>query len=269
MARLLSALVLIAIVLGTIWYLPAWATALVVALAAALAARELAQLASTVGGPISIAIVSAAAAAVTMALAIGRTTVMGDALAVTVLLAILFVIGALTLASGPPEPQAFTRTAVMALAPIYIGLPLGVLGLIRSARGPAALSWVLIVIAVSDTAQYYAGRTFGRHKLAPRVSPAKTVEGAIGGLIAATIVGSLLGGWGLPRESSSPRIAAGILAFFLAAAGMMGDLFESFLKRSAGVKDSSALIPGHGGVLDRIDSYLLASPIYYLYLVNR
>jgi len=267
MARLVSALILIGIVVATIWWLPPWATTVVSALAAALAARELALLAAHAGARVPAPVLAAAAVAVTIALAFAHTSVRVDAgLIVTVLCAIGFVAAGVALAGGPPSPSAVTRAAVLFMAPLYVGLPLGVLAMIRVTRGPAALTWLLVVIAVSDSAQYYAGRTFGRRKLAPLVSPAKTVEGAIGGLVAAVAAGTALGWWGVAGEQ--PAIVAA-LAFVLAAGGMIGDLFESLLKRSAGVKDSASLIPGHGGVLDRIDSYLVAAPLYYLYLALR
>jgi phosphatidate cytidylyltransferase len=119
------------------------------------------------------------------------------------------------------------------------------------------------VVAGSDTAQYYTGRALGRRKLAPRVSPGKTIEGAAGGLVAAVAIGAALSSWGLPGVAW-PGAALG--ALLLALFGIAGDLFESLLKRSAGVKDSSALIPGHGGVLDRIDAYLFTFPMFYLFL---
>jgi len=267
MARLVSAVLLIALVFATIWWLPPWATTVVSALAASLAARELALLATHAGAPVPAVIPAASAVAVTIALAFAHTSVRVDAgLIVTVLAAVGFVSAAVALAGGAPSPTTVTRAAVLFMAPLYLGLPLGVLAMIRGTRGPAALSWVIVVIAVSDSAQYYAGRTFGRRKLAPLVSPAKTVEGAIGGLVAAVAAGTALGWWGVPGEQ--PAIVA-VLAFVLAAGGMVGDLFESLLKRSAGVKDSASLIPGHGGILDRIDSYLVAAPLYYLYLALR
>jgi phosphatidate cytidylyltransferase len=95
------------------------------------------------------------------------------------------------------------------------------------------------------------------------ISPGKTVEGAIGGAIVAAIAGGVLALWLLPAISAP---TAAVLALLLAVFGMAGDLFESLLKRSAGAKDSSTLIPGHGGILDRVDAYLFAGPIFYLYL---
>ena len=122
---------------------------------------------------------------------------------------------------------------------------------------------LLAVIVVSDSAQYYTGRAFGRHLLAPAISPKKTVEGAVGGVIiggAAMVFGGL-------RVFPDARVSLLILmAAAVVAVGIVGDLFESLLKRSAGVKDSSGLIPGHGGVLDRIDSWLFAAPVYYVFV---
>jgi phosphatidate cytidylyltransferase len=129
--------------------------------------------------------------------------------------------------------------------------------------GPKVFIWLVGVIALSDSAQYYAGTLWGRRKLAPVVSPGKTVEGAIGGLVIAPIAGLLIGRWAMPQLT---MLETAVLAIGLALFGMAGDLFESLIKRSAGVKDSSTLIPGHGGVLDRIDAYLFAAPVFYLFL---
>src|SRR4030095_1881521 len=122
------------------------------------------------------------------------------------------------------------------------------------------------VIALSDSAQYYTGRAFGRRKLSPLISPAKTIEGALGGLLVAAHAGALLGPSLLPVPLS--LAAAAGCALLLAGFGIAGDLFESLLKRSAGVKDSSNLIPGHGGILDRIDAYLFAAPVFYFWLTT-
>jgi phosphatidate cytidylyltransferase len=114
----------------------------------------------------------------------------------------------------------------------------------------------------SDSAQYYTGRLFGRVPLAPAISPKKTREGAIGGLIVGTAAMTVGGRWVFPETPMALTAAA---AAVIVAVGMIGDLFESLLKRSAGVKDSSSVIPGHGGVLDRIDSWLFAGPMYYVF----
>jgi phosphatidate cytidylyltransferase len=122
----------------------------------------------------------------------------------------------------------------------------------------------MATIVVSDTAQYYAGRTFGRRPLAPKLSPKKTIEGAIGGFVIAPAFLVLSAYYFVPAATNQLSLA--VLALLLVVAGIAGDLFESTLKRAAGLKDSSALIPGHGGVLDRIDAMLFAAPIFYLYL---
>ena len=207
-----------------------------------------------------------AAAAVTAAFAWRSFDVVtGDDLLGGVLLASIVASGTMALAAGPPSPAAMTRAAVAFMAPIYVGLPLGAIASMRVTAGASAVFALLLIVAVSDSAQYYIGRAFGKRKLAPAVSPAKTVEGAIGGLVAATIAGAVSGSSLLhlvPFDAVTGAVVGALVALF----GMLGDLFESLLKRSAGVKDSSALIPGHGGVLDRIDSYLFAAPCYYVVL---
>jgi len=117
----------------------------------------------------------------------------------------------------------------------------------RDAHGLALLIWAFIVIWSTDIGAYFAGRNFGRRKLAPSISPNKTVEGLYGGMAAATLLG---GAWALATGLGKP-----ILAFppLFAIAAQMGDLFESWMKRRAGVKDSGNWLPGHGGVLDRLD----------------
>ena len=146
---------------------------------------------------------------------------------------------------------------------VYIALPLAALVQIRLIAGPEAVFLVMLTIMISDTAQYYVGRAFGRRRLAPAISPKKTVEGAIGGLVFGTVGLIVIGAWWAPQWGIATRLVLGLA---VVALGIAGDLFESFLKRRAGVKDSSALIPGHGGVLDRIDALLFAAPVYYLVL---
>jgi phosphatidate cytidylyltransferase len=155
--------------------------------------------------------------------------------------------------------------AATMFAPIYLGLPLGALAAIRGEwnnGGRLPLLLLIVVIVVSDSAQYYTGRTFGRRPLAPAISPKKTVEGAIGGVVFGTLA-TAAGGF---YVFHSPVWVLVLFGAALSLLGIVGDLFESLLKRSAGVKDSSNLIPGHGGVLDRIDSWLFAAPVYYFFV---
>jgi phosphatidate cytidylyltransferase len=133
------------------------------------------------------------------------------------------------------------------------------------AEEPAGHRWLLTALAVvwaADTGAYFAGRAFGRHKLAPTISPNKTIEGLIGGLVAGVLAGvgfSMLAG---AEGSALAKVA--LVSLAAALFSVIGDLFESMLKRHAGVKDSGRLIPGHGGVLDRIDGVLAALPAFAL-----
>jgi phosphatidate cytidylyltransferase len=156
---------------------------------------------------------------------------------------------------------ALQTAAISAFAPLYIGVPLGLLSVTRWTLGREATLLLILTVAVSDTCQYYTGRILGRRPLAPVVSPKKTIEGAVGGLVAAAITLAAVGLWWLPQMGLPARVGLGLA---VAAVGIVGDLFESQLKRSVDVKDASAIIPGHGGVLDRIDALLFAAPVYYV-----
>jgi phosphatidate cytidylyltransferase len=153
--------------------------------------------------------------------------------------------------------------AISAFAPLYIGVPLGLLAATRWTLGREATLLLILTVAISDTFQYYSGRLFGRHLLAPVVSPKKTIEGAVGGIAGAILSIAVIGYWWLPQLGLPARLALG---FALAAVGIVGDLFESLLKRSVGMKDASSVIPGHGGVLDRIDALLFAAPVFYVFV---
>jgi phosphatidate cytidylyltransferase len=159
--------------------------------------------------------------------------------------------------------QLVTDTGGRMLGVLYVIVPLVLISVIRDQRGPGVLMILLGVIVGSDSAQYYAGRAFGKRLLAPTISPKKTVAGAVGGLLASIGVAIGLSMIWLPQV---PPAKMGFAGALMGVAGMAGDLFESFLKRRAGVKDSGNLIPGHGGMLDRIDSWLFAAPVFYLFL---
>jgi phosphatidate cytidylyltransferase len=144
----------------------------------------------------------------------------------------------------------------------YLPLLLGHLALLRTL--PYGREWVfltLLLVMASDTAAYFTGVTFGRHKLYPAISPNKSVEGALGGLVGSLAGTFLAKFWFFPALDVVDCLALGVGLGVLA---QLGDLFESMLKRSFGVKDSGRLIPGHGGILDRLDSLLFAfAPAYY------
>jgi phosphatidate cytidylyltransferase len=150
---------------------------------------------------------------------------------------------------------------------LFIGLPFAfVVGLrvIPGENGPDLLLLAMVCVTLSDAGAYYVGSAFGTHRMAPVVSPKKSWEGAAGGVLG-SLAGALVAHvWFFQRLPLWHAMALGIL---LCAAGISGDLAESMLKRAVGVKDSSALLPGHGGVLDRIDSLLVAAPVLYYYWI--
>lgn len=256
MMRVASALVLLPIVVGTVWFLPPVATLVLAVIVAGLAFVEYAAIAEKLGARVpklaaGALVVAAAGAAGGLHYAIDVALLSG-----------LILVGALAVGSGQPGP-AILRDAAAALFPaLYIGLPLGALAAIRFLAGREAVLLLMATIVVSDSAQYYCGRAFGRRKLAPSISPKKTVEGAIGGVLFGTAAMAALGVY----VFSASVLVLLLVGATIVALGIVGDLFESLLKRSADVKDSSALIPGHGGVLDRIDSWLFASPVYYVFV---
>src|SRR5581483_5611481 len=140
------------------------------------------------------------------------------------------------------ESRTLEQAAVDLVAPIYIGAPLGMLAALQMRSGPRATLLLIATIVVSDSAQYYTGRAFGRRPLAPAISPKKTVEGAIGGVVFGTLFMALAIRYVYPLTPPVVRIMLGAVVVIF---GIVGDLFESRIKRLAAMKDSSHLIPGH------------------------
>lgn len=163
--------------------------------------------------------------------------------------------------------SAALRVAVGAFGPLWMGSGIGAIALLRLAPGGHGAAYVVLSMVlgwIGDTGAYFSGRAFGRHKLYEAVSPKKTVEGAVGGL-AATIAGALATrALILPWLPIRDAVVLGVLGSVL---GMFGDLGESLLKRSMGVKDSGGIFPGHGGMLDRVDAVLITAPVTLLYVV--
>jgi len=152
------------------------------------------------------------------------------------------------------------------IGPMYICLPIAMLILIdMHPNGNIWIFFLLAVIFANDTGAFYAGKTFGRHKLYREVSPNKTWEGAIGGLIAGLIVAAVFLRIDILKVHAL-NLTILFLVFGLSVATQIGDLVESMLKRAYGVKDSGRILPGHGGLLDRIDGLLFAVPVLYAYM---
>lgn len=141
---------------------------------------------------------------------------------------------------------------------------LSIAALHRLALGPWKLLFVLFLVFAADTGAYFAGRAFGRHKLAPSISPGKTVEGAAGGLLLCALWAATAGAYVFGLHGAGDVLRLVLLCLLTALVSIIGDLTESMLKRAAGLKDSGKILPGHGGVLDRVDSIVAAVPVLLL-----
>jgi phosphatidate cytidylyltransferase len=259
LARVISGGFLIAAVIAALWFLQPIFLVGIAVLVALLAFREYVEIAARAGVHVSRPAGGIAVAIVCVAVAIPGMPLDAAVAGATLGLSALALSGAMTATPG----GALQTAAIAAFAPIYIGLPLGLLAATRWMLGREAALLLILTVAISDTFQYYSGRTLGRHLLAPVISPKKTIEGAVGGFAGAALALAVIGHWWLPQMSLVARILLGLA---IAAVGIVGDLFESLLKRSVNMKDASAMIPGHGGVLDRIDALLFAAPVYYVFV---
>ena len=261
MARVLSGVVMIAIVVGATWWLSVEGILVLAGIVLVIAGIEYCRLTFILSNRLLTLLVRLLIITATLATSALVARVEMPTAAV---MATTFAIGsiALTRQSLRHDERWYALVAIM-FAPLYLGLPMGSFVAIRAEFGPEAVLLILATLVASDTTQYYGGRMFGQRLLAPITSPKKTVEGALVGVAAGTLVFTIIGAWWLPNAVWWLRVLFGL---GLVGAGIVGDLFESSLKRAARVKDVSALIPGHGGVLDRLDSFLFAMPLYYLIL---
>ncbi len=277
MKRIATALVLIFAVFALIFFGKLWMITLFAAIVAELAAYEYLQLAA----------VGAHTHGATLRIPVWWMT-LGTALAFVVTLpnfpveAQLPVLNALTLVlfawNGFRAPliQVLPDTAQGLFGLLYIAYPMTLVPLMwKQEDGPALVLFLMVCVWFGDIAALYVGRAFGRHKLAPRLSPGKTVEGAV-----ASIVGSVLAGmvvvWAgdaltargnMILHIAQPLWQSLVIAVLLNVAAQVGDLLESAIKRGAGVKDSGTMLPGHGGILDRIDALLVAAPVFWYILL--
>lgn len=261
MRRLGSAIVLLPVFLLILIKAPDYLFNALVVIASAAALWELTRLLELGGRPIYRLLAVVGGTAVTAAFGASRVLDPFVLPAFAVMAAVVAVLAAPIWRGADPatEPAANTLLAIM-----YIGwlLGYGILLHHTSSRGDELVLFVVGVTWVGETMAYVVGSTLGRHKLAPVISPRKTVEGAVAQVVASVLTGLALGAWLLPGCGLGVGLVGGGL---LGVVGQVGDLTESVIKRSVGTKDTGGIIPGHGGVLDRIDSLLFNLPAYYYF----
>jgi phosphatidate cytidylyltransferase len=291
--RILTAVVLIPIVLALVLRAPIPVVALIAALVALLAVQELLKLSESYGirpfrwptyifvGAFFLFLAISPANKPLLSTAIFvYTTGFAAALAPFVFLTV----GMRRMDLSGAYPAAMVSSFAFA----YVALPLGFLVEIREQwSGAFLLLYLLLLVWAGDIFAYFVGRTLGRSLMAPRISPKKTWEGALASLIASLVVGMLLYNYALPISSfllnlhlidrrdgyfalqKPPLWPTLLLSAAINVAAQLGDLVESLIKRGAGVKDSGAILPGHGGMLDRVDALLFAAPVLWYYAAWR
>ncbi|MEO8004478.1 MAG: phosphatidate cytidylyltransferase [Betaproteobacteria bacterium] len=269
--RVLTAVVLVPVLLGAMFLLPGVAWQLLLCLPLVLGSLEWSRLSkySKAAGYAFSALLLANSLAFVIGFSYTGTLALAEAVATVVLIpALLFwaIAAPLWLYRGWRVTNRFVLGVVgwLILVPAWVGFAF-------LQRSPWMLLAIVLIIWIADTAAYFAGRRFGRHKLAPLISPGKTWEGVVGAFIAVIVYGFGVSFLVLPQANVYDRIVMLIFVCALTVLGIVGDLFESWIKRSAGAKDSGNLLPGHGGMLDRIDSMTAALPfaaLYYLWMLT-
>jgi phosphatidate cytidylyltransferase len=271
--RVLTAAILIPLIVAAIWWGPTWLIAIVSAFVAVAAMVEFFSIAARLGFQAYRFWTCLAAAGI-----IGQQWYASRQASVNHLGGLLdrspkitlefilfgFVIGVAVIALGSRRSLAevLASISVSAAGLLFVVLPLSAVVRLHGVdgSGPRLLLFTVALIWVGDSAAYFVGRGLGRWKMAPRISPNKTWEGAGANFLGALFVAVVFGYW-----SSIPPAHVLAMAALGSVAGQIGDLFESAWKRSAGVKDSGTILPGHGGMLDRIDSLILAAPAVWYY----
>jgi len=268
MKRVLTALILIPFVLALVFLGPRWLFTVATAGVALLAAWEFISLAERSGAkPPRIAILVAILVLFAGSyMWVDLTSILIGALSLALLVYCAF---------HSPVEQVLPDACTSVLCLLYVGFTLIALPILRGeedSNGPSLVTFLLCVVWAGDIAALYVGRAWGRRKLAPTLSPNKTLEGALGSVAGSLLAtGALLGVAYLFEMANSERLSFHAeawyywlgLAVVVNIAAQVGDLVESAIKRSVDVKDSGSLLPGHGGVLDRIDALLLAAPVLW------
>ncbi len=256
--RLYTAAVLIPTVYVIIAHLAPWALTLLLIAVGSIALVELYHICFP--APVNRIVIGIGLAAFSLVVAHEHLSL---ALVDLLIASALVVSIGVALSSGPTD-RRWNSILLILFGVLYIGIPLSTVVSTRSLPDGAFLVLFLAVVTwASDTGAYYAGTLWGKHLLLPSVSPKKTLEGLLGGLALAVGVALLAQWWFASQLSVSDALILGAL---LTGAGLLGDLFESGIKRRTGVKDSGGILPGHGGMLDRLDSLLFTAPAFYYYV---
>lgn len=267
--RIATGAVLIPIVLAVVWFLPpGWFTGLII-LAAAVGQHEFYAMAKNKGAK-PLEVIGIVLGGLLIIMEFGSAAAFGlhrSGVGFSFALCVVIVLAG-RLFSSQTVDSALEDIAATMFGIMYVALLLGYqAGVLRwHYQGKNLLVFLYLVIWASDTGAYYVGTAWGKRRLYEKVSPKKSVEGLLGGTAAAMLVALLCRFWLLKGYGVLEAIVLGAV---LALAGAVGDLAESLIKRSAGVKDSGSLFPGHGGVLDRLDSMMFAAPVLYYYLRMR
>ena len=265
--RTLAGAALAALVAGVLWLDALWQDGRVVALAGAgfvgVALWEYGCIAQKAGAPVSKTLLVAGGLAVFLSQWVSRLVGYSPWQAPVVFLCIVTLGVLVSRAAAGRVSGALQAAGQTAAGLVYVALSFSFIIAIRSRWGLAALATMLAVCKVTDTGAYYAGTLIGGRRLAPRVSPNKTVAGAVGGAAAAAALSVVLSLSGFSIVVGPLRAA--LYGVLIAAVAVLGDLAESVLKRQAGMKDSGQIMPGHGGVLDMVDDVLFAAPFSYLF----
>ncbi|MCL2449007.1 MAG: phosphatidate cytidylyltransferase [Polyangiaceae bacterium] len=261
--RFATAAVGLPVVLGVLYAAPPWGFYLVVLPAALVGVYELLAMTHP-ADPLARA-VGVLASVVASWTVYAQTT---DARALLTVFLLVPLLGPIvTLFRLGALETAALRACALGFAPLFVAVPLTLLAVMRRTMGHVGSGAVLLALGLAwfaDTGAFFAGRFLGQHKLYEAVSPNKTVEGAVGGLVASVV-------WSLGASLSYlrgelPPVHALLIGVVAGALGQMGDLAESVLKRSTGVKDSGAIVPGHGGILDRVDAVIVTAVAVFLYM---
>jgi phosphatidate cytidylyltransferase len=271
--RIATAAVGVPVILALIFVAPPWAFYLLVIAASLVGASELFAM-THAGDPLAqgVGVVVSAAASIAVYFFPQDARVLATVLFAVPAFGPLFTLARLGAVAGEGPRNnngiatAALRLCAMGFGPLFVAVPLTLLAVMRKLWPDAGSGYVVLSLGLAwlaDTGAYFAGRFLGRHKLYEAVSPKKTVEGAVGGLLSSVLWAVIASLWYL--RGTLPVVHAVPLAIVAGVLGQAGDLGESLLKRSTGVKDSGSIVPGHGGILDRVDAVIMTTIVVFLY----